>query len=1164
LASAQTAPRGFLALALIACLFHSTPGMAQPARPPLEEPKPALANDRAAGIAANGTPLSLEGIFPEKILVPFEAPALTGADRATPANDACASPTFLTGTGSFPFDSTAATTDGLPHFLCNFFGQSQIASDVWFLWTAPQTANFVADTCANTTFDTKIAVYQGSGPCPPTDSNLLQCNDDACSSQSRVTFSAIAGQPYRIRVGSFPSQPGGVGTLRIGFQGGQDVCNQPPGNCQPRDNTNAFEASGNSVFDDFRTTATGGSVTTVCFSGTYFGAFSPCPDPGPDRFFISYHDDIAGKPSDFPFAEFNFTQFTVVGPVLTGEFINGTIPVYAYKIVHDPVLLQPNKCYWIRIRNILTIEGCSWFWQKGQPGNTIAFQTTEFVSSADLIAADMAFCFNIPINSSTLCQSASAPTNDECANATILNCQGGAIVQNLFASDNPSDPLFSCRLEGPAHGSGSLWFKFQASETSASVDTCATTTGDTLLAVYSGTCGNLTEIACNDDFCGRRSLVKVTGLTVGQTYFIQFATFDSGSRGEYILSLRCPAPAPPTNDTCAGAQLVTLNSFGIGFAIGNTLFATTDTNVPACSFSPLVGPSVWYKVVGIGGLMSASLCQTGFDTKLNVYCGDSCSTLICVAQNDDTCGLQSVVSWCSEPGRTYYILAHGFNGQVGPVSIEVDAFGEPCNPPAPCASCQITCPPGAIQEVEPCGQSLNDGCNSIPAAVQQIACGNTVCGTASAVSTVRDTDWYQFTVTLESFISWTVTANLPVEFSILDSMCPPTILATATIDRCGSGTAAARLQPGTYRVFVANVKDAYPCGSFNSYKGTLTCQPIGACCVGADCLQTTQADCAARAGQFGGPGSVCDITYSAAPCSSPFEDIFPSGAPLSIPNNGGAVVDIGFPFRFYASEFTRVGISSNGYLAFESRLDEPINTPIPSSSTPSNIIAPLWDDLAPSPSGAVQYEIMGSAPDRRFIAQWTNVPQFFMTDSNTFQVVLFESSNCVEFRYLQITPQATAGDYTIGVEDRPGTRGTSVNPATVSSGSCLRLCPVATPAGCQTTGCRGDADHNGSVNFSDITIVLSNWGGAGPVGDANGDLLVNFADITSVLSNWGCAPGACAGDANADRAVNFADITAVLSNWNGPGPAGDANHDGAVNFADITAVLSNWSSPCAP
>jgi len=92
------------------------------------------------------------------------------------------------------------------------------------------------------------------------------------------------------------------------------------------------------------------------------------------------------------------------------------------------------------------------------------------------------------------------------------------------------------------------------------------------------------------------------------------------------------------------------------------------------------------------------------------------------------------------------------------------------------------------------------------------------------------------------------------------------------------------------------------------------------------------------------------------------------------------------------------------------------------------------------------------------------------------------------------------------------------------------------------------------------------------VGDLDGDSINDVGcaggQRFEVIRGQPCAAPAmpCIGDANGDDTVNFADVTAVLSNWNtdytpGTGP-GDANADGLVNFTDVTAILSNWNTIC--
>jgi len=54
----------------------------------------------------------------------------------------------------------------------------------------------------------------------------------------------------------------------------------------------------------------------------------------------------------------------------------------------------------------------------------------------------------------------------------------------------------------------------------------------------------------------------------------------------------------------------------------------------------------------------------------------------------------------------------------------------------------------------------------------------------------------------------------------------------------------------------------------------------------------------------------------------------------------------------------------------------------------------------------------------------------------------------------------------------------------------------------------------------------------------------------------------CGGDANFDRTVNFDDLTAVLSTFGTAGLIGDADRNGVSNFDDLTAVLASFGNRC--
>ena len=138
------------------------------------------------------------------------APALSGPLLAQGA-DSCAAATPIAGTGTFAFDNTSATTDGVLDALCAFAGSSQIEHDVWFRWTATIGTRATFSTCGGTGVDTRLAVYEG-GSCGGT---MLACNDDTCGLQSTVQIPLVAGQEYLVRVGTYPGATPGTGTLSI-------------------------------------------------------------------------------------------------------------------------------------------------------------------------------------------------------------------------------------------------------------------------------------------------------------------------------------------------------------------------------------------------------------------------------------------------------------------------------------------------------------------------------------------------------------------------------------------------------------------------------------------------------------------------------------------------------------------------------------------------------------------------------------------------------------------------------------------------------------------------------------------------------------------------------------------------------------------------------------
>ena len=142
------------------------------------------------------------------------APLALALSAAAQGSDNCATPTAISGLGSFPFNNGSATagTQGQNEGVCLAFGSSAIHHDVWFTWSAPQAGYVTVSVCGTTNVDTKIAAYLGSG-CPT--AGAIACNDDSCGLQSSLGFNVTAGGTYTLQVGTFPNASGGSGTFSL-------------------------------------------------------------------------------------------------------------------------------------------------------------------------------------------------------------------------------------------------------------------------------------------------------------------------------------------------------------------------------------------------------------------------------------------------------------------------------------------------------------------------------------------------------------------------------------------------------------------------------------------------------------------------------------------------------------------------------------------------------------------------------------------------------------------------------------------------------------------------------------------------------------------------------------------------------------------------------------
>jgi len=300
------------------------------------------------------------------------------------------------------------------------------------------------------------------------------------------------------------------------------------------------------------------------------------------------------------------------------------------------------------------------------------------------------------------------------------------------------------------------------------------------------------------------------------------------------------ASGGPANDFCTGAIAVTCgNTY-----VGNTTTATTVGDPSSyCGTTPgAVG--VFYSFVGNGDYVTASLCGSSYDTRINIYSG-SCAGLTCVDGNDDACGTQSDIAFPTGVGTTYYILVNGTAAAKGAYSLNIS-----CTVPT---VANDDCPSAITLPV-------NAGCVT--------TAGNTTGATAYIAGCVGNADddiWYKFVATAASheiLVTPTIATFDPV-VELLSGTCG-SLTSMVCQDVNGANVAETIVATGltigtTYYVRVYHYGAGSGGGTFNICISNPPAAPANDNCAGATTV-TENTSCINTAGTTVGAtssGGVC-------------------------------------------------------------------------------------------------------------------------------------------------------------------------------------------------------------------------------------------------------------------------------------------------------------------
>lgn len=116
------------------------------------------------------------------------------------------------------------------------------------------------------------------------------------------------------------------------------------------------------------------------------------------------------------------------------------------------------------------------------------------------------------------------------------------------------------------------------------------------------------------------------------------------------------------------------------------------------------------------------------------------------------------------------------------------------------------------------------------------------------------------------------------------------------------------------------------------------------------------------------------------------------------------LINIGFNFNFYGTNYSSCVISSNNFISFNSLNANTASVFTTSvalgTSSPfdlrNSILAP-FQDINPQNSGNIEYTTIGTAPNRAFVARWYDIPMYDCPDLTFCSAIIFyESTNIIE------------------------------------------------------------------------------------------------------------------------------------------------------------------------
>lgn len=274
-----------------------------------------------------------------------------------------------------------------------------------------------------------------------------------------------------------------------------------------------------------------------------------------------------------------------------------------------------------------------------------------------------------------------AQTNDPCTASALpvgTNCSSPTAGSLNGFSINGS--ITNCASSGDPQG----FYTFVATDASMTIEVAGSATIDVVIDLLVGSCGSLTNVACEDNsFTGDTEIMNATGLTIGTTYTIAIYDFfgDNDASATFsvcVYGVSGSGGSTPGGGLCSNVEPI-CTSTGVQFTANNS-GTEAETLEPGNDYGCLTSspdPAWYYLDIGVAGNIDMTLsAPNDVDFALwgpfpnlaaaQASCGALAAPIDCSYNSSNT---EDVNIAGGQVGEVYILLITNYDGSVQLVNL---------------------------------------------------------------------------------------------------------------------------------------------------------------------------------------------------------------------------------------------------------------------------------------------------------------------------------------------------------------------------------------------------------------------------------------------------------------------------------------------------------------